>query len=262
MTEGVDTTVIAAFAVGFVSFVSPCVLPLVPGYLSAVSGVSLAELQQGERRLSRVLLPAIVFCLAFTVVFVALALTALEVTRSRLFGATAFLALAPLALGSVVLTRFDYWPAALVAAALAAFVLDRPKLGFAVLGLAVTAKIYPLVLLPPALLLVRRRQGSREALLGLACFAAVLALVVVPFLVIDAGGQVGVVAGPQLVEEGGGAPRLVAGEEQLFQRGAAGGVGGLEGLDHHARREGHRRARHPVVTGLRGPGATASGRRR
>jgi cytochrome c-type biogenesis protein len=76
VTEGVDTTVIAAFAVGFVSFVSPCVLPLVPGYLSAVSGVSLAELQQGERRLSRVLLPAIIFCLAFTVVFVALGMTA------------------------------------------------------------------------------------------------------------------------------------------------------------------------------------------
>ena len=34
-----DTTVFAAFAVGFVSFISPCVLPLVPGYLSAVSGV-------------------------------------------------------------------------------------------------------------------------------------------------------------------------------------------------------------------------------
>ena len=76
MSDGVDTTVIAAFAVGFVSFISPCVLPLVPGYLSAVSGVSLAELQQGEKRLSRILLPAIVFCLSFTVVFVALGMTA------------------------------------------------------------------------------------------------------------------------------------------------------------------------------------------
>ena len=51
-------------------------LPLVPGYLSAVSGVSLAEIQHGEKRLSRVLLPAIVFCLSFTVVFVALGMTA------------------------------------------------------------------------------------------------------------------------------------------------------------------------------------------
>jgi cytochrome c-type biogenesis protein len=76
VTGGVDTTIIAAFAVGFVSFVSPCVLPLVPGYLSAVSGVSLAELQQGEKRLSRVLLPALVFCLSFTVVFVALGMSA------------------------------------------------------------------------------------------------------------------------------------------------------------------------------------------
>jgi cytochrome c-type biogenesis protein len=76
MTGGVDTTIIAAFAVGFVSFVSPCVLPLVPGYLSAVSGVSLAEIQGGEKRLSRILLPSIVFCLSFTVVFVALGMTA------------------------------------------------------------------------------------------------------------------------------------------------------------------------------------------
>ena len=76
MSSGLDTTVLAAFAVGFVSFISPCVLPLVPGYLSAVSGVSLTELQEGDRRLPRILLPALVFCLAFTVVFVALGMTA------------------------------------------------------------------------------------------------------------------------------------------------------------------------------------------
>ena len=76
MTGGVDTTALAAFAVGFVSFISPCVLPLVPGYLSAVSGVSLAEIQHGEKRLTRVLAPALVFCLAFTAVFVALGMTA------------------------------------------------------------------------------------------------------------------------------------------------------------------------------------------
>jgi cytochrome c-type biogenesis protein len=74
VTGGVDTTVVAAFAVGFVSFISPCVLPLVPGYLSAVSGVSLGEIQRGGR--ARVLLPAAVFCLSFTVVFVALGMTA------------------------------------------------------------------------------------------------------------------------------------------------------------------------------------------
>jgi cytochrome c-type biogenesis protein len=71
-----DTTVIAAFAVGFVSFVSPCVLPLVPGYISAISGVSIGELRSGERNLARVLVPAGIFCLSFTLMFVALGMTA------------------------------------------------------------------------------------------------------------------------------------------------------------------------------------------
>jgi len=76
VSSGVDTTIIAAFAVGFVSFISPCVLPLVPGYLAAVSGLSLAEMQTRERGLAKILLPAIVFCLSFTAVFVALGMTA------------------------------------------------------------------------------------------------------------------------------------------------------------------------------------------
>ncbi len=71
-----DTTVLAAFAVGLISFVSPCVLPLVPGYLSAVSGVSLTDMREKDRVLSDVLGPAIIFCLSFTVMFVALGMTA------------------------------------------------------------------------------------------------------------------------------------------------------------------------------------------
>ena len=73
--DGVDTTVVAAFAVGFVSFISPCVLPLVPGYLSTISGVSFADIQAGRGR-SKVLLPALLFCLSFSVMFVALGMTA------------------------------------------------------------------------------------------------------------------------------------------------------------------------------------------
>ena len=79
MTGGVDTTVIAAFAVGFVSFISPCVLPLVPGYLSAVSGLSLTEIKDRERSTWRILLPAIIFCASFTVVFVVLGMTATSI---------------------------------------------------------------------------------------------------------------------------------------------------------------------------------------
>jgi cytochrome c-type biogenesis protein len=76
MGGGVDTTVFAAFAAGFVSFISPCVLPLVPGYLSAVSGVSVADMEEGRRRTATILLPALIFCLSFTAVFVALGMVA------------------------------------------------------------------------------------------------------------------------------------------------------------------------------------------
>jgi cytochrome c-type biogenesis protein len=71
----VNTTIFAAFGVGFLSFVSPCVLPLVPGYLSAVSGVSYAEMSAGASRW-KVLGPALLFCLSFTAMFVALGMTA------------------------------------------------------------------------------------------------------------------------------------------------------------------------------------------
>jgi cytochrome c-type biogenesis protein len=73
--DTVDTTVVAAFAVGFISFISPCVLPLVPGYLSTISGVSFADLQEGRGR-AKVLGPALLFCLAFAAMFVALGMTA------------------------------------------------------------------------------------------------------------------------------------------------------------------------------------------
>src|SRR6185436_11799858 len=60
-------------------FVSPCVLPLVPGYLSAVSGVSIADMRSGEHKLSAILWPAAIFCLSFTIMFVALGMTATSI---------------------------------------------------------------------------------------------------------------------------------------------------------------------------------------
>src|SRR6266852_2597027 len=64
---------ITAFIAGIVSFLSPCVLPLVPGYVSLISGSSVEELQNKDGRLLRkVLLQSVMFILGFTVVFVAL----------------------------------------------------------------------------------------------------------------------------------------------------------------------------------------------
>jgi cytochrome c-type biogenesis protein len=73
----VDGNVLVALAVavlaGFVSFASPCVLPLVPGYLSYMSGVSGQDVEQrGDRRAGRVVAGAALFVLGFSIVFVAL----------------------------------------------------------------------------------------------------------------------------------------------------------------------------------------------
>jgi hypothetical protein len=114
---------------------------------------------------------------------VALAVAALARAGGRsehLFAAAAVMGLAPLMLGSVVLTRFDFWPAALVAGALAALVSGRGTLACAVLGLAATAKLYPLVLLPLFLLHLRGRGAGR----GLVGFAAAVLVVVLPFAAI------------------------------------------------------------------------------
>ena len=61
-----------AAAAGFISFASPCVLPLVPGYLSYVSGVSGQDVEHGGRQVGRVLAGVALFVLGFSLVFVAL----------------------------------------------------------------------------------------------------------------------------------------------------------------------------------------------
>jgi hypothetical protein len=120
--------------------------------------------------------------------FLAAALAGLGASARRLAAALGFVGLAPLALGSVVLSRFDLWPAALTAAALAAFVSGRDRLGHGVLGAAVAVKLYPVVLLPIALASVWKREGRSEALRCGAAFAGVAAAIVVPFLVFAPGG--------------------------------------------------------------------------
>jgi cytochrome c-type biogenesis protein len=66
--------VLVALAAGFVSFASPCVLPLVPGFLGYVTGLSGVSLEQRDR--GRLMLGALLFVLGFTIVFIAVAVTA------------------------------------------------------------------------------------------------------------------------------------------------------------------------------------------
>ena len=123
-------------------------------------------------------------CAAALLALVVRAVADRGASPGRVLAAAVLVGLFPLLLGSVVLTRYDLWPAALTAAALAALLSGRERLALAVLGLAVAAKIYPLVLLPPALVYIWRRYGSREAVAAAGAFVAVLALVVAPFALI------------------------------------------------------------------------------
>jgi cytochrome c-type biogenesis protein len=65
-----------AIAAGLVSFLSPCVLPLVPGYLSTVIGVAPADIQDAGAR--RVLVPSLLFIASFSMIFILLGLTATQ----------------------------------------------------------------------------------------------------------------------------------------------------------------------------------------
>jgi cytochrome c-type biogenesis protein len=69
---GYIVQLIVAFGAGVISFISPCVLPLLPGYLSMMSGYSAAQLEQGEVSTTRMTRVILLFILGFTIVFAAL----------------------------------------------------------------------------------------------------------------------------------------------------------------------------------------------
>lgn len=74
-----DVSYIAAFAGGFLSFISPCVLPLIPGYLSFVSGVSMDEFRSGSATVAskrRLIAASLAFVAGFSLVFIALGASA------------------------------------------------------------------------------------------------------------------------------------------------------------------------------------------
>ena len=129
-----------------------------------------------------------VVCGLLAIVGVALALAAVQAEPERLFATLTFAALAPLALGSVILTRFDLWPTALAVLGLSAVLAARERLGLGVLGLATAAKVFPGVVAPLAVAYVWRRRGRRDALACAAVFAGVVLVCFLPFLVLSPGG--------------------------------------------------------------------------
>jgi cytochrome c-type biogenesis protein len=65
-----DVSLLGAFFAGLISFLSPCVLPLVPGYISMLSGIGVEQLRQGEQPKAGLFASALSFVLGFSVVFI------------------------------------------------------------------------------------------------------------------------------------------------------------------------------------------------
>ncbi|MGD0712617.1 MAG: glycosyltransferase 87 family protein [Gaiellaceae bacterium] len=110
------------------------------------------------------------------------------VSRPRIAAAALTAGVAPIAAGPIYLTAYDLFPAVLVAGALLAFVHRRERLTYALLALAVAAKVYPAVLLPLALIESWERGGRDLARRGLVWFVGVLFLVHLPFAIAGPGG--------------------------------------------------------------------------
>ena len=118
-----DVSLVAAFVGGVLSFISPCVLPLIPGYLSFVSGFSMEDLRGAEARASsrrQVLTASLAFVAGFSVVFIALGASASAIgeflmSRLPLLGKIAgvliiiFLIFEPLGLYGIWLKIRNYW---------------------------------------------------------------------------------------------------------------------------------------------------------
>ena len=71
-----------AFGAGFISFLTPCVLPIIPGYISYITGKNLDEIERDKRV---VLIKTILFSLGFSTVFIALGITASAIGNILLF---------------------------------------------------------------------------------------------------------------------------------------------------------------------------------
>jgi uncharacterized membrane protein len=150
-----------------------------------------------------------------------------------------FAALSPLLVGSLILSRFDLWPSLLVVVALGALLLERHRLGWAFLGAAVAAKLWPLVLVPLALAWSARRGRGASALTG----GVVVAIAFIPFVLLSPGGVWHSIEGqasrPLQVESLGaaffttfGAPRVVTthGSQNVAGHGAAAALLSVAGL--------------------------------
>jgi hypothetical protein len=127
-------------------------------------------------------------CGCAAIVGAGLALRALGAGGARTAASLALIAVSPLLLGSVMLTRFDWWPAALTVLALAALLHERLVLGALGVAAAVAAKLWPAGLAPLVIVWIWRTRGPRAAIAWTAGVVALEAAVFLPFAILSPGG--------------------------------------------------------------------------
>jgi hypothetical protein len=127
-------------------------------------------------------------CGCFAIVGAGLVLRALGAGPVRTVAALGLIAISPLLLGSVVLSRFDLWPVSLAVLALAALLHERLILAALALGAAIAAKLWPLVLLPLFVVHLWRTRGPRVAAAWTGGVVLVDAVIFLPFAVLSPAG--------------------------------------------------------------------------
>jgi uncharacterized membrane protein len=131
-----------------------------------------------------------------------------------------FTALSPFLLGDLLRERFDLWPAVLVTGALVALLRDRHRLGWALLGAAITAKGYAVCLVPLAGVWTARRAGRPELGRAAAWGAGVLVLGFLPFFALAPHGMWvsvwGQLSRPLQIESLGGAILMAAHNASIY----------------------------------------------
>jgi uncharacterized membrane protein len=188
--EIVDTPVYAGYADKVVDGAVPYRdfdLEYPPGALAPILAPALV-VDHDEPAFDRWFDRLMALCGAMALVGTAVCLAALRAPPARWAGALGLFAVSPVLLGSVVLSRFDFWPAALAVWALAALLWRRPAAGAVLLGLAIATKLWPAALLPLGIVWVARTAGARAAARWTAGVVGVVAAVFLPFVVLSPGG--------------------------------------------------------------------------
>jgi hypothetical protein len=135
------------------------------------------------RRYHRAFDSLVVLLTAAMVTLTAVSLAVLQRRPRARAISLAVVASSPLLIGHVFVERYDVWPAALTAAALAAGLRGRYRLGGAALGLGAAAKVYPALLVPVLVIVAARRRGIRESIMSAASAVGAAVFVFLPFAI-------------------------------------------------------------------------------